>query len=130
MAHLLLFFIRCFEALETLHSMPSKSFGIKHSPYIGTLKGDDWVSARTETMSSPVTTKTETRSVSVSGVPVVNGHATRESKISTGGGKTTTTTRTHSDGTRIRTETFSYSKGPTTTTRVTTAKQSTTKTAA
>jgi hypothetical protein len=110
--------------------MPSKSFGIKHSPYIGTLKGDDWVSARTETMSSPVATKTETRSVSISGVPVVNGSARSAAKISTGGGKTTTTTRTHSDGTRIRTETFSYSKGPTTTTRVTTAKQSTTKTAA
>ena len=64
--------------METLHSMPSKSFGIKHSPYIGTLKGDDWVSARTETMSSPgptTTTKTETRTVSVSGVPVVNGNA-------------------------------------------------------
>ena len=30
-------------------------------------------------------------------------------QISAGGGKTTTTTRTHSDGTRIRTETFSYS---------------------
>ena len=71
----------CFQALETLHSMPSKSFGIKHSPYVGTLKGDDWVSARTETMSSPVATKTETRSVSVSGVPVVNGSTTRESKV-------------------------------------------------
>jgi len=117
------------KALETLHSMPSKSFGIKHSPYVGTLKGDDWVSARTETMSSPVTTKTEYKSVSVSGVPVVNGTTSRESKISAGGGKTTTTTRTHSDGTRIRTETFSYS-GPTKTTRVTTAKQSVTKTAA
>ena len=61
--------------------MPSKSFGIKHSPYVGSLKGDDWVSARTETMSSPVTTKTETRSVSVSGVPVVNGSTSRESKV-------------------------------------------------
>ena len=27
------------------------------------------------------------------------------------GGKTTTTTRTHSDGHKIRTETFSYTKG-------------------
>merc|ERR1711963_67208 len=117
------------KALETLHSMPSKSFGIKHFPYVGTLKGDDWVSARTETMSSPVTTKTETRSVSVSGVPVANGSTSRESKVTAGGGKTTTTTRTHSDGTRIRTETFSYS-GPTKTTRVTSAKTSVTKTAA
>ena len=70
--------------------MPSKSFGIKHSPYIGTLKGDDWVSARTETMSSPgpsTTTKTETRSVSISGVPVVNqnamvnGNTARDTKV-------------------------------------------------
>lgn len=89
-------------------------------------------------MSSPgpsTTTKTETRSVSISGVPVVNqnamvnGNTARDTKV-TGGAKTTTTTRTHSDGHRIKTETFSYTKGPTTTTRVTTAKQSSTKTAA
>ena len=73
--------------METLHSMPSKSFGIKHSPYIGTLKGDDWVAARTETMSSPTTIKTETKSVSIAGVPLsntmANGGTTTERKVPT-----------------------------------------------
>lgn len=60
-----------------------KSFGIKHSPYVGALKGDDWVSARTETS-------------------VSNGQNSGASNV-------TSSTRTHSDGSRIRTETFSYS---------------------
>ena len=53
---------------------PSYAFGIRHSPYIGNLKGDDWVSAKTETRSYPVattTTKQEAATVSCNGVPVV-----------------------------------------------------------
>ena len=95
---------------------PSFAFGIKHSPYMGQLKGDSWVSARTEVESPPLRAgMTNGQSSSSSDTKVtsqtVNGKTT-----------TTTTTRTHSDGTRIRTETFTYTKGPTTTTRVTTQK--------
>ena len=64
--------------MQALHSMPSKSFGMKHSPYVGTLKGDDWVASRTDTMSSPVSTTTKT--VSISGVPVVNSNTTINGK--------------------------------------------------
>ena len=73
-----------------MNPAPSHAFGIKHSPYIGTLKGDDWVSARTETISSPgasTTTKTETRTVSIAGLPVVktnttvNGNTARVSEM-------------------------------------------------
>jgi len=32
---------------------PHKSFGIKHSPYVGSLKGDAFVRARTETIKMP-----------------------------------------------------------------------------
>lgn len=81
---------------------PKIAFGIKHSPYVGALKGDDWVSARTETTEMPTTTL------------VTNGHN------NSGASNVTSNTRTHSDGTRIRTETFSYSQGPTVRTTTTT----------
>ena len=85
-------------------STPNYAFGIKHSPYVGRLKGDEWVHARTEVVTPPaktVTTKTVT----------TNGHATGSSGSSnkvvsqsvSNGGTTTSTTRTHSDGTKIRT---------------------------
>merc|ERR1711988_1477172 len=76
----------------SLERTPEVAFGIKHSPYICQLKGDEWVSARTEVITPP---------------NVTNGH-------------TSTTTRTHGDGARIRTETFSYTKGPTIKTTTTT----------
>lgn len=69
---------------------PSYAFGIRHSPYIGSLKGDDWVSARTETKSYPVastTTKQEVTTVSCNGVPVVNSN-TNFSNIGSGNSNT------------------------------------------
>ena len=68
---------------------PSYAFGIRHSPYIGNLKGDDWVSAKTETKSYPVattTTKQEVTTVSCNGVPVVksgsgNTNTARETRV-------------------------------------------------
>ena len=82
-----------FTSQAKLDPAPSYAFGIKHSPYLGSLKGDEWVSTRTETMSSPgptTTTKTETRTVSIAGVPVVktnatiNGNTTRETRVNKG----------------------------------------------
>lgn len=99
-----------------LDSAPQYAFGIKHSPYIGKLKGEDWVSARTEV--SPTTTTT-------------NGHHSETTQtVVNGGGNVTTTTRTHSDGHRIRTETFTYTKGPTTRITTTTTSQQVTQAAA
>ena len=95
-----------------------KSFGIKHSPYVGALKGDDWVSARTETV--PTSTL------------VTNGHNNSNTVVqntSGGGSKVTSNTRTHSDGQRIRTETFSYTE-PTRTVRTSTTTRSTQQVAA
>merc|ERR1712029_159628 len=100
-------------------STPNYAFGIKHSPYVGRLKGDEWVHARTEVVTPPAKTVT------------TNGHATGSSGSSnkvvsqsvTNGGTTTSTTRTHSDGTKIRTETFTYTKGPTIKTPTTTTQQ-------
>ena len=95
---------------------PEYAFGIKHSPYLGQLKGDEWVHARTEVVTPPIRTGVATKNASNTSVSqnvtngVTNGH-------------TTTTTRTHSDGTRIRTETFSYTKGPTIKTTTTTTQQ-------
>merc|ERR1712080_585941 len=40
---------------------PQKSFGIKHSPYVGSLKGDAFVRARTETVKMPVQNQEEFR---------------------------------------------------------------------
>ena len=89
---------------------PSHAFGIKHSPYVGSLKGDAWVGTKTE-LSTPVASRKGSSSASRT-VSMTNG---------TGPGtKTTVTTRTHSDGTKIRTETFSYTSKPTRT--VTTTK--------
>ena len=99
---------------------PSHAFGIRHSPYIGNLRGDQWVGAKTETDVSA--RKISYGNAGNSGGP--SSSTTTASKYTamngTGGTKTTTTTRTHSDGTKIRTETFTYTKAPTTTTRVTT----------
>ena len=82
-----------------LEEPEAKSFGIKHSPYVGQLKGDDWVSARTE-LQNLVAKGNENSGV-------------------------TANTRTHSDGTRVRTETFSYStQGPTVRTTTTTKSSS------
>ena len=84
-----------------LDHAPQYAFGIRHSPYLGKLKGEEWVSARTEVITPPNE----------------NGHTSESSqtvKTMVNGGSTTTTTRTHSDGHRIRTETFSYTKGPVT----------------
>lgn len=81
----------------------SNSFGIKHSPYIGALKGDDWVSARTETVTTMPTSTLVTN----------NGHNNSNTVVqntSGGGSKVTSNTRMHSDGQRIRTETFSYTE--------------------
>jgi hypothetical protein len=80
----------------------SNSFGIKHSPYVGALKGDDWVSARTETVTTMPTSTL-----------VTNGHNNSNTVVqntSGGGSKVTSNYRTHSDGQRIRTETFSYTE--------------------
>ena len=92
---------------------PQYAFGIKHSPYIGVLKGDDFVPARTEVMTSPPT--------------LTNGNSESKTVVQTSqqNGNVTSQTRTHSDGHRIRTETFTYTKGPTTriTTTTTTSTQ-------
>merc|ERR1712004_508837 len=37
------------------------AFGIKHSPYVGSLKGDSYVRARTETVKTPVQTQEDFR---------------------------------------------------------------------
>ena len=93
---------------------PQHAFGIKHSPYLGNLKGDAWVSARTEVMSSPPS------------VTMTNGNASNATSDSktvrtvVDKGNVTTTSRTHSDGHKIRTETFTYTKGPTIRTSTTT----------
>ena len=103
---------------------PKHAFGIKHSPYIGALKGDDWVSARTEVISYPSTSSTTTIPASngpLTSSLVTNGHNNTEVKTSViGGSNVTSNTRTHSDGHRIRTETFTYTKGPTVRTTTTT----------
>ena len=90
---------------------PQKSFGIKHSPYIGKLKGEDWVSARTEVMISPPAQLTNGNS---------SNSDTKTSRTVVDKGNVTTTSRTHSDGHKIRTETFTYTKGPTIRTSTTT----------
>ena len=98
-----------------------KSFGIKHSPYVGALKGDDWVSARTETVTTMPTSTL-----------VTNGHNNSNTVVqntSGGGSKVTSNTRTHSDGQRIRTETFSYTE-PVRTVRTSTTTRSTQQVAA
>ena len=82
-----------------LEEPEAKSFGIKHSPYVGQLKGDDWVSARTELQNL-----------------VAKGNENN--------GVTANNTRTHSDGTRVRTETFSYSTQAPTVRTTTTTKSS------
>ena len=106
-----------FQVKVSLERTPEVAFGIKHSPYICQLKGDEWVSPRTEVITPPNVTKTVT----------TNGHkaesnAKSNTQVSQNvtNGHTTTTTRTHSDGARIRTETFSYTRGPTIKTTTTT----------
>ena len=102
-----------FQVKVSLERQPEVAFGIKHSPYITQMKGDGWVSARTEVITPPHVTKTVT----------TNGHkADSNTQVSQNvtNGHTTSTTRTHSDGARIRTETFSYTKGPTIKTTTTT----------
>merc|ERR1719266_1223091 len=100
---------------------PEHAFGIKHSPYLGKLKGDAWVAARTEVVTPPtLVTKVTNGDTSKTVKTVVNG----------GGSKTTTSTRTHSDGQKIRTETFTYTKGPTTRITTTTTSQQVTQAAA
>jgi len=103
---------------------PKHAFGIKHSPYIGALKGDDWVSARTEVISYPTSTTTTIQPAVAGPLTsslVTNGHNNTEVKTSViGGSNVTSNTRTHSDGHRIRTETFTYTKGPTVRTTTTT----------
>merc|ERR1712045_571220 len=96
--------------LSVVEKSPSHAFGIKHSPYVGALKGDAWVGTTTE-LATPVASRKGSSS------------ATTTSRTMNGGGsgmRTTVTTRTHSDGTKIRTETLSYSSKPTRT--VTTTK--------
>lgn len=103
------------------------AFGIKHSPYMGTLKGDAWGGNKTEIGGNAVVKNMAKQAVVKD---MVNGNAQNGSQSSTsthqtttvhGGATTTQTTRVHSDGHRIRTETFSYTKGPTTTTSRVTA---------
>ena len=106
----------------SLERTPEVAFGIKHSPYICQLKGDEWVSARTEVITPPNVTK-KTVTVTTNGS---HNNKAAESNTNTQvsqnvtNGHTSTTTRTHSDGARIRTETFSYTKGPTIKTTTTT----------
>ena len=102
-----------------LDHTPAHAFGIKHSPYLGHLKGDAWVSPRTEVESPPLKSMTNGDSYS-SSAAAASSDTRISSQTTKGASSTTTTTRTHSDGTKIRTETFTYVKGPTTTTRVTT----------
>ena len=85
-----------------------QSFGIKHSPDVGALKGDDWVSARTEV------------TYTLPSITVNNGNSNSQVTREVTGGNVTSNTRTHSDGQRIRTETFSYTQGPTVRTSTTT----------
>jgi len=40
---------------------PAAAFGVKHSQYLGSLKGDAYVRARTETVKMPVQTSEEFR---------------------------------------------------------------------
>lgn len=88
---------------------PQHAFGIKHSPYLGNLKGDAWVPARTEVMVSPPTTNGN-----------YSNSDTKTIKTVVDKGNVTSTSRTHSDGHKIRTETFTYTKGPTIRTSTTT----------
>ena len=104
-------------------STPNYAFGIKHSPYVGRLKGDEWVHARTEVVTPPAKTVT-TKTVTTNGHAIGSGSSNKAvSQSVTNGGSTTSTTRTHSDGTKIRTETFTYTKGPTIKTTTTTTQQ-------
>ena len=96
-------FLRCPQMEKILEKSPSHAFGIKHSPYVGALKGDAWVGTKTE-LSTPVATRKGSSSASTSRT-ISNGGMG-------GSTKTTVTTRTHSDGTKIRTETFSYTSKP------------------
>merc|ERR1711953_87740 len=88
---------------------PQHAFGIKHSPYLGNLKGDAWVPTRTEVMVSPPTTNGN-----------YSNSDTKTIKTVVDKGNVTSTSRTHSDGHKIRTETFTYTKGPTIRTSTTT----------
>lgn len=118
-----------------LDHTPQHAFGIKHSPYLGTLKDNATAGKVTteviRTQTAPRKTVTETVTYHPPKPLVANGHSgsntTTTNTVVRGDAKTTTTTRVHSDGHRIRTETFSYTKGPTTTTsRVTTNRTSNT----
>ena len=114
-----------------LDHTPQHAFGIKHSPYLGTLKDTATAGKVTteviRTQTAPRKIVTETVTYHPPKV-VANGSTTATSNtVVRGDAKTTSSTRVHSDGHRIRTETFSYTKGPTTTTsRVTTNRTSNT----
>ncbi len=120
---------RCFQV--KLDHTPQYAFGIKHSPYVGTLKGDAWGGSRTEavgiasrTLGKTIESKNANNMVAINGVAMVNG-----SSSSSGGNKSmgstssTTTTKTTSlanGGTRTETTTvtreqFSSSGGAETT---------------
>ncbi len=135
-----------------LDHTPQYAFGIKHSPYLGTLKGDAWGGNKTEisgiaTRKSPVNVVAAKPQNAVAltngnvGSTSVTSHTTSSTQqLANGGtsssvktvstavtkGHTTTSTRVHSDGHRIRTETFSYTKGPTVTTSKVSANRTTT----
>jgi len=96
-------------AKPSFDQAPQHAFGIKHSPYLGNLKGDAWVPARTEVMVSPPTTNGN-----------YSNSDTKTIKTVVDKGNVTSTSRTHSDGHKIRTETFTYTKGPTIRTSTTT----------
>lgn len=145
-----------------LDHTPQYAFGIKHSPYVGSLKGDAWTGNVTQTSGianvrpksatngvvgvadltkinynansnsvnssnmnsdsgSKTTTSTTTKQLANGGTSSTT--VVRTSTFAKGGSSTTTaSSRVHSDGHRIRSETFSFKGGPatTTTTRVTT----------
>lgn len=129
-----------------LDNPPEYAFGIKHSPYLGSLKGDAWAGSTTETTGNATTrprdvpdTSKITNATTTPAVPTtqvsnghvqMNGHTSNAATLAAnaaarfastktvvkGDSQTTTSSRVHSDGHRIRTETFSYTKGPTVTT--------------
>ncbi len=100
-----------------LDHTPQFAFGIKHSPYIGTLKGDAWGGTKSEavgiasrTLGRTIESGDGVNVVAVNGVAMVNGGVSSNA-AGGGGGKsssTTTTTKTTNlanGGTRTETTT-------------------------
>merc|ERR1711860_58357 len=111
-----------------LDKAPTYAFGIKHSPYLGTLKGtsDSGVVQEVKTVglrADGARTSIVKEALIAAKIAAANNASSSNTVTNRTEGNTTSSTRVQTDGNRTRTETVTITKGPTITTSKSWTKQ-------